>query len=216
MDASRLTLTDNGFELAVAVRRFPDQHTHAGLCYRDKGVLWFLDLAEDRVVDHKLYAGDYACAVPRIHPLRLRFFVNLCRVLGDKRPQLRYALRHPENARFVIQANGDVVLTKGGAGLNCSTFVLVVFQSYGWPLVSLAGWQQRPEDAAWHARLVAWVARKDPAQAALIQLEIGCARVRPEETAGACLEDVLPACFSQCVANGAHILRAIGAAAAGS
>ena len=214
MDANRLTLSDNGFPLAVAVRRIhPSRHTHVGICYREGGRLWLLHMAEDRKLEHEPFDHSYACAVPEIPRFRLPFFVRLCRSLRERRPILRYALRHPENARFLIKGTGDVgdvVLTKGGAGLNCSTFVLVFFQSYGWPLVNLADWQVRAEDAAWHEVLVNWVGRTDETQADLIRSEIGCARVRPEETAGACLEQIPPpAGFEQCVANGQHILQVL-------
>jgi hypothetical protein len=122
---------------------------------------------------------------------------------------LRYALQHPNNAKFAIQAGGEVVLTKGGKGLNCSTFVLVFFQSFGVPLVKLETWQKRSEDAPWHAALVRWVAASDPQQATLIASDIGCARVRPEEAAGAGLEEQLPVNFPQCVANGLFILHVL-------
>lgn len=211
MDASRLTFTDNGFNLAVAVRREQSRfrHTHVGLCYRDNGELWFLHLAWDRALSHERFDASYACAVPNIPPLRLPFFIRLCCAIRDRPLELRYALRHPVNARFAIQGSGEVVLTDGGNGLNCATFVLVFFQSYGWPLIDLQEWRERPEDAAWHTQLVAWVENSDSAHANLIRSEIGCARVRPEETAGACLHENPPACFYQCVANGQYILSEI-------
>jgi len=152
MDATRLTLADNGFAIAVAIKRMPpDQHTHTGVCYRGGGKLWFLHLAWDTDLRHEPYDGSYACAIPIIPTLRVPFFLRLCNALGDerRRPTLRYALRHPRNARFRIRADNEVVLTSGGNGLNCSTFVLVFFQSYGLPLVNLDGWEERPEDAKW-------------------------------------------------------------------
>jgi len=130
MDATRLTLADNGFAIAVAIKRMPpDQHTHTGVCYRGGGKLWFLHLAWDTDLRHEPYDGSYACAIPIIPTLRVPFFLRLCNALGDerRRPTLRYALRHPRNARFRIRADNEVVLTSGGNGLNCSTFVLVFF-----------------------------------------------------------------------------------------
>jgi hypothetical protein len=211
MDPARLTFADNGFSLAVAVRRVSSQwrHTHAGLCYRDGGSLWLLHMAGDRSLEHEAFNAAYVCTIPRIPPLRLPFFMALCRAMRDRLPTLRYALRHPDNAIFLIQPGGDVVLTKGGAGLNCATFVLVFFQSYGFPLVNLSTWQLRPEDGAWHKNLVRFVNSTDPVQANLIRSEIGCARVRPEETAGACLEGNLPCEFAQCEANGQYILQVL-------
>src|SRR5579864_4966460 len=114
MDASRLTLRDNGFRLAVAIRREsrPLPHTHAGLCYRDGSDLWLLHLAWDRKMEHESFDGSYVCAVPAIPRFRWRFFLRLCRAMRNQPSTfLRYALRHPANARFQIQNNGEVVLT---------------------------------------------------------------------------------------------------------
>ena len=79
MNPARLTLTDNGFDLAVAVRRMPSRvrHTHAGLCYREGNRLWFLHFAEDRCLEHEEYDGSYACAVPRIPTFRLPYLSHL-------------------------------------------------------------------------------------------------------------------------------------------
>jgi hypothetical protein len=39
--------------------------------------------------------------------------------------------------------------------------------------------------------------------------DVGRARIRPEETAGACLEDELPALFAQCERNGKVVVELV-------
>ena len=101
-----------------------------------------------------------------------------------------------------------MALSMEGKGLNCSTFVLTIFHEAGPTLVNFAGWPKRASDRAWHQHLVkllrplvpAWYFKK-------VVKDIGCARVRPEEVAGACLEDDLPTSFPPCEANGRHVLQ---------
>lgn len=90
---------------------------------------------------------------------------------------------------------------------NCSTFVLTVFAEAGPSLIDFTTWRTRESDAKWHRHLVAFLKRCAPEPHwKKVEQDIGCARVRPEEVAGACFEDPVPANFDQCEANGAFAL----------
>lgn len=115
-----------------------------------------------------------------------------------------FSLSFDDDLEFTT--SGRIILARNGKGLNCSTFVLHVFRQYGIPLVDFDTWQARSEDAEWHRSLVEWVKHDDPEHAALIESEIGCARVRPEEVAGAALDNELPVSFEHCVHNGQAVL----------
>ncbi len=113
--------------------------------------------------------------------------------------------------------SGDLVLTRDGNGLNCSNFVLVVFLMEGISLIDFTTWQERPEDADWHSYLVDQLEHYGASSdhVAVVRSEIGCARVRPEEVAGACLEAVLPTTFEQCRANGRRLIQVVDERARG-
>src|SRR5205823_2075618 len=111
----------------------------------------------------------------------------------------------------VTDANVELVFPEGTGWLNCSTFVLTVFASAGPSLVDPRGWPARPrEDAPWQAQLVKMVAghpRATREHIRRIRKDVGRARIRPEEAAGATLERDLPAPFDRCEPNGKVILE---------
>jgi hypothetical protein len=102
-----------------------------------------------------------------------------------------------------------LVLPEEKRWLNCSTFVLTVFKSAGPRLIDASGWPDRPEeDRAWQAQLVEWLSKEaSPEHIARVSRDIGRARIRPEETSGACLEESLPTHFEQCEPNGKAIMQ---------
>jgi hypothetical protein len=83
-----------------------------------------------------------------------------------------------------------------------------VFKSAGPRLIDPAGWPVRAEeDRQWQSQLVKWLWPKSGCRHIKRVLPgIGRARIRPEESTGAGLEDELPARFEQCEPNGKAIL----------
>jgi hypothetical protein len=94
---------------------------------------------------------------------------------------------------------------------NCSTFVLTVFKSAGPKLVDPSDWPDRPEeDRQWQAKLARWLWPEAGCRHIKRVLpHIGRARIRPEETTGACLEGEIPANFRQCEPNGKIVLSVL-------
>jgi len=98
---------------------------------------------------------------------------------------------------YGVRFDGGVVLDEGlvelkGAthGLTCATFVMLVFEQSGEPLLRPETWFPRAEDAAWHDWVVTSLARTGASSEHVenVRGEAGCARFRPEEVAaaGAC------------------------------
>lgn len=211
MNAARFMTNDDGlFSIAVAIGFAQSGNTHSGILHRGKdGRLSVLHLRFHCKLENEIHDPSvYSIAVPNLTRDRQKFYQALCRKIVNAHPLIRFALRYGDNS--FDTATGQIVLAKDGLGLNCATFVLAIFRSYGFDLVDFSTWQYRAQDAVWHRELVTMVrAQTDcdgPNHATLIASEIGCARVRPEEVAGACLEDALPADFDKCRDNGIWIV----------
>jgi hypothetical protein len=89
--------------------------------------------------------------------------------------------------------------------------VLAVFETAGISLADLGGWEHRPEDTerfeAYLRYLEESIDPPDQEHIEYLRGETESLRVRPEDVAGACLEDDLPAGFYSCRENGIYILE---------
>ena len=110
-------------------------------------------------------------------------------------------------------ANGELMLGDG-LGLNCSTFVLTVFESAKVPLVDFNGWEIRPDDEISQRALLEKmrtgippnIPPAPPQHVQKVEAELPCFRVRPEEIAAAGMGDDPPANFDQAERGGRWIL----------
>ncbi len=95
-----------------------------------------------------------------------------------------------DRADASILADGRLHLGRSH-GLTCASFIALLFESSRASLVEMGSWGQdtsaaREEaDRAAQQRIVEWLREGYPEQAALLDAEIGCARLRPEEIAAA-------------------------------
>ena len=92
-----------------------------------------------------------------------------------------------------INPDGLVELLGSTHGLTCATFVLLVFEHAGYPLVQVDTWPAREGDATWHTRIVETLegtrqSRGEPSEEHIenVRGELGCARFRPGEVTAAC------------------------------
>jgi hypothetical protein len=222
MGIERLNFSEGGeMAVAVAIGRIstPPHNTHAGVIYKGGDGLRMIHLGwHHQLHDSEWkYGQNYAHVVPNIPQERVNAVAALRRLIRRKYPGIPYAFRLVEDVRFNT-TTGNIILSKGALGLNCSSFVLIVFLQAGVRLIQLETWEERPEDRVWQQHLLDLLIRTNaPTEhVEAVRGEIGCARIRPEEVAGACLEDDLPASFARCRDNGQAIVNAIDRGAAGS
>jgi hypothetical protein len=201
--------------LAVVVCR-SGNGTHAGVAYRGADgstrllhLAFHLDLRDD---DFERYRPRYVCVVPNLHRADLVALAGYCRriYLRNAVGGIPYNLAY-EPGTTLDPDTGDLVLPETGTGMSCSTFIVHFFHSSGNRILDVTGWPaSRPGDTERQEELVRWMeANPAPAfqtQAARIRGQIGCPRIRPEDVAGGCMEDVLPARFDDCDSNGRGIL----------
>ena len=132
--------------------------------------------------------------------------------VAHERGEVPYAL----NGRDVRFDDQGALLLGGRHGLTCASFVAVLFESAGVPLVDIDTWNQRDaarlaEDEDAQRRLVAALRQEHPEQAERVAPEIGCARLRPEEVAAASGMEPRPVAFPAAAAAGASVRRATAA-----
>ncbi len=223
MDISRLkrAVTDADVPwVGVAIRRnLPDTSRHTGIIYRAAaGELRMADMAWHEVFRDQAYnpAWDYYCAVPHFEdPIIEESFADYCAHVSASASQRQppYNLLAANPALF--DQSGRWVSTDPDVGLNCSSFVVSVFHSYNVPLVRIGTWPVGlPKDIQEQTTLVYKMMHsgrpQDHAQSLKIALQIGKhPRIRPEETAGACLEDEKdrPVDGARGAANGLLVLK---------
>jgi hypothetical protein len=99
-------------------------------------------------------------------------------------------------------------------------FVPIVSLQAGTRLIPLESWEERSEDREWPPYRPDLPIRTNAptGQIEAVRIEIGCARIRPEDVAGACLEGELPASFTRCRDDRRAIVHVLdhGAARPGS
>jgi hypothetical protein len=223
MDVTRLkhAVTDAAVPwVGVAIcRTTPGGGRHTGIVYRGvAGKLRMADMAWHQMFRDNEYdpRWDYYCAVPQFDdPVVAEAFADWCAhvaaSLARRRPP--YNFLSPDNTDF--DSEGNWICRDPDSGMNCSSFVVAVFQKYNIPLANVRTWPLGlPQDVEEQTALVRQLLNsEDPAaraQAVKISPQIGRhPRIRPEETAGACLEDesARPVDHPQCAANGARVLK---------
>jgi hypothetical protein len=135
MGIERLNFAEGGrFAAAVAIGRVnaPPYNTHAGVIYKHGDELRMIHLGWHHQLHDSgwKYGPNYAYVVPNIPQERANAVAALCRLIRRKHPGIPDAFRLVEGVRFNA-ATGDIILSEGALGLNCSTFVLIVFLRRG-------------------------------------------------------------------------------------
>lgn len=140
----------------------------------------------------------------------VRLFLELLRAKAVKH-EVPFGLA-VENARFTKAG----ALDRGRAqGLNCSTFVLLVFERVGCKLVDASTWDERDakrrsEDEGVQKAIVSELTKSAPEHAARLERDVGCTRFRPEEIAAASGMGLLPVRYADAEPAGRIVLKAMG------
>jgi hypothetical protein len=212
--------------VAIAVQTTGGHNTHVGMAYRgddETDRLGLLHLAFHCLleVEPPPPGGSYRLLVPNRPRAVSEAVATRCRATARSRPELRHGFLKQRDA--YIDGEGKFFV-EDDRGLNCSSFVLVVFGSVGVELVDEGSWKPREDDehrfrGLW-CQLLGSVRNRYGNNPNLRQIREGhvrkiapdvtAVRVRPEETAGACLSESLPVGFQECEAHGETVRREIG------
>jgi hypothetical protein len=227
MDITRLkhNVTDADITwVGVAICRNSDGSRHTGIIYRgeagegEAGELRMADMAWHELFRDQPYspAWGYSCAVPQFDDEVIeQSFADFCahvgKSLAQNRPPYDLLAANPD----AFDKDGNWVPRDPDVGFNCSSFVIGVFAAYNHPLVKPETWPiGLPQDIQEQTSLVCKLLNsrepRDRAQAIKISPQIGkYPRIRPEQAAGACLEDQIarPLAHAECEANGLRVLQ---------
>lgn len=203
MDISRLKrkATDHDVPwIAVAFQRnTPQPGRHTGIIYRGTaGVLCLAHMAGHEDFRDQTYDPDskYYCVVPQLpDPYIGEAFADYCAhaAASIAKQQPPYNLLEADPKLF--DKKGNWISRDPDSGFNCSSFVIAVFHSYNIKLVRIETWpigleQDIEEQTKLVCALMTSPRPQDRAQAIKISPQIGkFPRIRPEQAAGACLED---------------------------
>jgi len=228
IDLARLVLDPAKIQtVAVVISRTPHGNLHIGIAHRDSDNIRVLHLAWDcQLEDEPLEASNaFPNGVFILPDFEFEeegdYLLTMCRRIRG-RPENRgitYCLGSFPFPESYFDENGLFCTSDPRYGLNCSTFVVRVFESGKYPLVRIEGWPRRQDDIPCQQWLVGHLERAlrtDPggsitqAKVDFAQSQIGCPRIRPPETAGACLEPrgSLPIGVALCEPNG-DVIHAI-------
>ncbi len=202
----------------IAVCRLRNGGRHAGVLYRSEGTsdVILLHLAWHHDLRNETPSQSYFWLRPAVPQRRLRQVAAMCRMVwrANGNGGIPYAF-DPPNDSFNSQTGG-ILLGPTRHGLTCATFVLAIFEAAGLCIATYDSWPiDRKGDRDWQKWVIEQLETSNPPAAnehiEAVRSQIGCARFRPEEVAGAALGSPLPASFDVASKNGLLVLRRLHA-----
>lgn len=225
----RIKLSIDDVEIvAVVVSRTVHGNLHAGIAHRETDgtisvlhLAWDCDLRRDPgCQDIDAFALPFF-VVPEIASEEADLVATMCRRIyaTSANNSISYCVgTYPQSDAYF--KDGVFTSTDPRIGLNCSAFVVRVFEDAKVPLVDMASWPSRPDrDLPNQRKLIAVMemilAKGLPTTLTQGKIDFNKAqlgkmcRVAPEEVAGACLEPgaSLPAPCIRCQDNGELIVQ---------
>lgn len=201
--------------VAVAIAAVHDDQRHLGILHRDRSVgeVRLLHLAWHYILRDSTPKPCYLWIDPPIPEARARQVAALCRrVFRSNVRGIPYAFSAPNDC--FDESTARFLLGPTRHGLTCASFVLAVFDAAGLALVDYSTWPQRPEeDARWQRQVLDQLraANASPEHVNAVERQIGGARYRPEEVAGAAASDSIPARFDAVKPRADAILERLAA-----
>lgn len=218
MDISRAKqVLDPSDRLAIYIKSTGIGSFHAGIVYLSYGVRYLFHQefhlkTTQEVFDGNVLDRSVRFVVVDCENERLDSLIGLLRLVAKTNEPIGYALKYFPDIKFDT-LNGKLLLGSG-LGLSCSTFVMVLFVSAGYPLVDHSTWptELRAGDLDRQNELVKTLelhkVRFNVSEEHIneVKKEIGCVRYRPEEVAGAAFYSPLPIGFINAELAGVHLL----------
>jgi hypothetical protein len=197
---------------AIAVRSVDSKQRHIGVLHREDGSseVMLLHLAWHHDLRDQLPGPNYLWIDTPISGQRLRQVAAICRkVWRSNQRAVPYAFSAPNDC--FDHVTGRFLLGPTRYGLTCVSFVLAVFEAAGLRLIQYEAWRARVEDREWQEMIVQHLETGNPPASAdhiaAVRTEIGSARYRPEEVAGAATMSQIPVDFQTACQLGEQVLR---------
>lgn len=205
---------------AIAVRIFSEGGRHIGVLYRDgsNADVILLHLAWHHDLRNESPHRAFLWLSPSLPQRRLRQVAAMCRKIwrSNGRATIPYAFSWPSDS--FDDETGEYLLGPTRRGLTCASFVLAVFEAAGLRLVNYESWPvNRTDDHEWQEWVITTLETSNPPATAehiaAVKSQLGAARFRPEEVAGAALVTPLPVEFEIAAEHGLMVLGRLRAAA---
>ena len=183
---------------------------HVGILYSDDSdKIWLAHLGWHKQLHCDEPSIRYLWVDPNVPTTRLLQVAVLCELVVESNPDgIPYALSAP-NACF-DRDTGEFLFGPSMHGLTCATFVLALFDAVGLRLVRYEEWPgNREGDKKWQEWIVSELEKQGavaPDHVLAVKSEVGGARFRPEEVAGAATVSSLPAGFKETVERAVELL----------
>lgn len=193
---------------AIAIRKIRGKQRHAGILFNESGSIQLLHLKDHYKLSKESPTHHYRFVIPSIPTRRAKQIAAICRKIWRANSRnIPFAFSFPNDCFDLY--TGKFLLGPTKIGLTCATFVLSIFHTARLPLIKYQNWPlNRPGDREWqqsvlnHLRAVA--SREHVNE---VEKEIGNARFRPEEVAGAAAVNPLPSDFRPAVNNSLKIIK---------
>ena len=195
----------------IAIRFEPAGHLHIGILHRapDSPEIKMLNLAWHHQLRNEKPEENYLWLKPGINPRRLKQLAAKCRLVWKRHRIGGVPFGFSPPSSFFDKKTGQFLIGFTKHGLTCATFVLAVFDLVGLKLVNYGSWPLgRPGDSDWQKDIVDKLSKTGAEQSHIdaVRGEIGIARFRPEEVAGAALESRIPVDFKVAERRGGEVL----------
>lgn len=191
---------DHWFGIGIA--RVTEDYNHCGVVYFD------LKAGENKILHLAWHNKLLLQSIPKdkyrwvkltefFDEDNARDFANMCKWIYDtNKNHLPYAVNF--DGALIDQATNLIDFSNGeSVGLTCSSFSMLVFERFGLSLVDSKTWKTRDSDEDWHRLIVDALRRSriEEEHVNIVEKEIPCSRIRPEEIASSCSIENKPADF---------------------
>jgi hypothetical protein len=185
--------------LAIAINEPHADQRHLGMLFEDPE-------SESMVVLHLAFHLDLKSEPPPLEGLwvdpalpaeRLEQVASIARLIWERNGcGLPFGFSRPNDC--FNATTYEYLFGETQHGLTCATFVLAVFLAAGVEIVQYDSWPPRSADEEWQKSILQPLERcADEGHVSAVRADVGAARVRPEEVAGAATLTPLPADFAR-------------------
>jgi hypothetical protein len=191
-------------------------HGHCGTYYEDiDGKIKLLHFAWHRQLRSEAPSHFYRDFERVLAPREQHAYSNHCRLIS-KNPQSK-ALRYAVTRTDEFLPDGSLKIDQPGAGFSCATFVKVIAEGVGFPLIVSCTWPEGDNaDREWLRRVVDFMASQpehknpeDQAHFHAVDSACGWSRYRPEQIAYAASLSPPPAPYDAVRNHASELMKAV-------